>query len=54
MANATPRDTRAGFDIYRAAGGDLSLDELNAQLYEAGYGPVSNRTLDHYRNLTRA
>lgn len=54
MANATPRDTRAGFDIYRSAGGALTLDDLNAQLYEAGYGPVSKRTYQHYRNLTNA
>lgn len=38
MANASPHDTRAGFDIFRSSGGSLSLDELNAQLYEAGYG----------------
>jgi hypothetical protein len=36
MANATPRDTRAGFDLYRAAGGSISLDNLNEQLLEAG------------------
>ncbi|HMR94442.1 MAG TPA: hypothetical protein PKE05_02810 [Microthrixaceae bacterium] len=45
MANASPRDTRAGFDIFRSSGGSLSLDELNAQLYEAGYGPVAERTI---------
>lgn len=54
MANATPRDTRAGFDIYRSAGGDISLEDLNAALYEAGYGPVSNRTFAHYRHLLNA
>lgn len=54
MANASPRDTRAGFDIFRSSGGSLSLDELNAQLYEAGYGPVAERTIRHYRNLIEA
>lgn len=54
MANATPRDTRAGFDLFRSAGGDISLDDLNAQLFEAGYGPVAARTLRHYRNLLDA
>jgi len=54
VANASPRDARAGFDIYRSAGGHISLDELNARLYEAGYGPVHQRSLTHYRNLTNA
>ena len=54
MANASPRDTRAGFDIYRSAGGDITLDDLNATLYEAGYGPIAYRTLTHYRNLMEA
>ncbi len=54
MANATPRDTRAGFDLYRAAGGSLSLDDLNEQLIEAGYGPVARRTFTHYRHLIEA
>lgn len=54
MANATPRDTRAGFDIFRSAGGQITLDDLNAQLIEAGYGPVSQRTFRHYRNLVDA
>lgn len=54
MPNATPRDTRAGFDIYRGAGGDISLDALNDQLLQAGYGPVSPRTHRHYRNLLEA
>jgi hypothetical protein len=54
MANATPRDTRAGFDIYRSAGGAISLEDLNAKLYQAGYGPVAKRSLDHYRKLVEA
>ena len=54
MANATTRDTRAGFDIYRAAGGDISLDELNDRLVRAGYGPVARRSYDHFRSLADA
>ncbi len=54
MANATPRDTRAGFDSFKSSGGQIALDDLNAQLYEAGYGPVSKRTHRHYRNLIDA
>lgn len=54
MANASPRDTRAGFDIYRSAGGQVPLEELNEQLVEAGYGPVANRSYDHFRALLDA
>jgi len=54
MANATPRDTRAGFDLYRSAGGVISLRDLNDHLLEAGYGPVAQRTLTHYRHLVEA
>ena len=54
MANATPRDTRAGFDIYQSADGAISLDDLNARLARAGYGPVARRTLTHYRHLVEA
>lgn len=54
MANARPRDTRAGFDLYRQASTDMSLAELNRQLEECGYRPVSQRTLTHYKNLKRA
>lgn len=54
MANATPRDTRAGFDIYRSAGGDIDLAHLNERLIEAGYGPVAARTFVHYRHLLEA
>lgn len=53
MANARPRDSRAGFDIFRSAGGDISLDDLNQRLVEAGYGPVAKRTLDHYHSLVQ-
>lgn len=51
MANASPRDARAGYSIYRGAGGDIGIDALNASLMNAGYGPVSVRMLTHYRNL---
>lgn len=51
MANASPRDTRAGFDLYRSSGGSISLDELNGQLLEAGYGPVANRSYNHFQKL---
>ncbi|HZN13899.1 MAG TPA: hypothetical protein VFB78_06520 [Acidimicrobiales bacterium] len=54
MANATPRDTRAGFDIFRSAGGEISLDAVNSGLEDAGYGPVSPRTYAHYRSLLAA
>jgi hypothetical protein len=54
MANATPRDTRAGFDIYKSAGGAIDLDDLNARLSDAGYGPVAERSLRHYRKLLDA
>lgn len=51
MANASPRDTRAGFEIYRSSGGNLSLDELNRRLAESGHGPVAQRSLNHFRRL---
>ena len=54
MANATLRDTRAGFDLYRTAGGNISLEDLNVQLVEAGYGPIAKRTYVHYRHLVEA
>jgi hypothetical protein len=54
MPNATPRDTRAGFDIYRSAGGDISLEDLNTRLVLSGYGPIQKRSLSHYRSLTDA
>ncbi len=50
MANATPRDKRAGFDPYRSSGGAISLDEL----VEARYGPISQRTYTHYQRLVEA
>ena len=54
MANASPRDTRAGFDIFRQAGGDITLADLNQKLLDAGYGPVADRSIKHYRSLLTA
>ena len=54
MANASPRDTRAGFDIFRLGGGEVSLDDLNQKLFEAGYGPIAYRSIKHYRSLLAA
>lgn len=51
--NATTADARAGYDIYRRAGGNISREDLNARLYAARYGEVSDRTFTHYRNLYR-
>lgn len=46
-------DARAGWELYRTSGYDLSLDELNDRLMVAGYAPVSSRTYSHYRKLER-
>ena len=54
MANATPRDTRAGFEIYRSLQTPVSLDQVNTRLESAGYGNVSSRTLGHYKKLMNA
>ena len=54
MANASPADTRAGWSLYHAQIEKPSLAELNALLSVAGFGPVSPRTFDHYRDLERA
>lgn len=52
--NAAPRDARAGYQIYRAAGSEIGLDDLNERLVTSGYGPVSLRMLAHYRHLADA
>ena len=54
MANATTRDARAGFAIYRQDSDGISLDQVNARLKKSGFGPIAQRTLAHYRNLVRA
>ncbi len=54
MANATYRDCRAGFDVFRRYGGSIARDDLNVELVEAGYGVVSDRTFGHYRKLLRS
>lgn len=46
-------DARAGWELYRSSGYDLSLDEVNDRLMVAGYAPVSSRTYSHYRKLER-
>jgi hypothetical protein len=52
--NATQRDTRAGFDLFRSTGGAVSVDDLNGRLLRGGYAPVSLRTYNHYRKLVQA
>lgn len=54
VRNATQRDTRAGFEIYRATGGAVGIDDLNLRLADAGHKPVSLRTYNHYRSLLQA
>ena len=54
MANAKPRDARAGFAIYLQSSDDIQLDQINARLERTGYGPIKQRTLTHYRNLVKA
>jgi hypothetical protein len=52
--NASQRDTRAGFEIYRATGGAIGVDDLNLRLADGGHKPVSLRTYNHYRSLLQA
>lgn len=52
--NASQRDTRAGFDLFRSTGGTMAVDDLNARLLQGGYAPVSLRTYNHYRKLVQA
>jgi hypothetical protein len=52
--NATQRDTRAGFDLFRATSAAVSVDDLNTRLLQRGYAPVSLRTYNHYRKLVQA
>ena len=54
MANATPRDARAGFAIYLQRNGAVDLEAINARLEASGYGRIAQRTLTHYRNLAKA
>jgi len=54
MANATRRDARAGFDIYRHRNGNIDLESLNIELYKSGYNHIAQRTLNHYQNLIAA
>ena len=54
MVNATPAAARAGFDIFQRLGGDVTIDDLNQMLFDAGYGPIRERTYGHYGKLLRA
>ena len=51
MPNATSRDARAGFEIFRAHGRTISLAHLNFLLTVDGYRQVARRTFTHYQNL---
>jgi hypothetical protein len=50
---ASTVDARAGWEIYRATGFDLTRDELNGRLEAAGFVPISARTFRHYGALQR-
>ena len=50
---ATFEDAKAGWEIFRSADFALSRDELNARLAAQGFGPISERTFQHYRKLRR-
>lgn len=52
--SAAQRDTRAGYEIYRNADGAVPLDDLNVQLIDDGYRPVSLRAYNHFRKLLHA
>lgn len=54
MANATPADARAGWEVFRASGFEASLDDINHSLVAAGYGRISPRMYRHYHNLASA
>lgn len=54
MANITPGDARAGFEVFRNANGEISLEDLNQRLTKAGHAPVSDRMYRHYRHLSAA
>jgi hypothetical protein len=50
---ADTTDLRAGWEIYRNAGFQLSLDEINERLEAAGFSKISKRAYDHFRRLER-
>ena len=54
MPNATTRDARVGYTMFRRALGDLSHDKVNEALLENGHAPVSSRTFGHYQKLYKA
>ena len=51
MANASPTTVRAGWLLFRESGFELTRQEINLKLREAGLGEISPRTHDHYRQL---
>lgn len=51
MANATARDVRAGYELYREHDGSLSRTELNKAIFVQGFNTVSQRTFLHYGRL---
>lgn len=53
-SRARYRDTRAGFDIYRRSGGEITLPDLNSRLSDAGYEPIGARSFRHFGALLAA
>jgi hypothetical protein len=45
--------TRAGWEIFKASGFTLTLDEINERLRAVGYGTVRRRSMQHYDKLRR-
>ena len=54
MPNATPRDTRAGWEIFLESDEWITLEDLNDELLATGFGPISERTFRHYHQLYAA
>jgi hypothetical protein len=54
MPNASPRDTQAGWEIFFSHDGEIGLEDLNRELANGGFRPISNRTIRHYHNLLNA
>lgn len=54
MANASTKDARAGWEIFRTSGYSIEHDRLNQALSNAGMRTISTRTYQHYRNLHTA
>lgn len=54
MPNATPGDARAGFEIFRTASKQITLEGLNRRLISEGHRSVALRTYRHYNSLITA